>query len=131
MKKKILIRIVILFISGGIGYYLMEVAFRGFSHWSMAICGGICLVGIYFINKRFSRLHSALRAVLCAGLITTVEFFAGCILNLWLKWGIWDYSSLKFNFLGQISLLFSCIWFVISFAVCVILTKIAQKRMPV
>ena len=29
---------------GGSIYYLFEVAFRGFSHWTMFILGGICVV---------------------------------------------------------------------------------------
>ncbi len=131
MKNKNLIRVPILFVTGAIGYYLIEVAFRGYSHWTMGLCGGICLVGIYFINKKFSHFSSPIRAVMCAGLITAVEFLAGCILNLWLKLGIWDYSSLKFNILGQVSLLFSCIWFALSLVICLVFTKATQKKMPV
>lgn len=131
MKTKTFTRITFLFFIGGIGYYLMEVAFRGYSHWTMGLCGGICLVGIYFINKKFSHLYAPIRAVMCAGLITAVEFLAGCILNLWLGLGIWDYSSLKFHLLGQVSLLFSCIWFAISLVICIVFSKIKQKKMPV
>lgn len=29
---------------GGILYYTFEMLFRGFSHWSMFVLGGICLV---------------------------------------------------------------------------------------
>ena len=97
----------LLFFCGGIAYYLIEVLFRGHSHWSMAICGGTCLVGIYYINRRLSDFSYAIRALICSLLITAVEFLAGCIVNLWLGWNVWSYNSLPFNFLGQISLVFS------------------------
>ena len=130
MIAKNLTRIIFLFLSGGLGYYLLEVGFRGHSHWTMGLCGGVCLVGIYFINLRLCRFSYVFRAVVCSLLITSVEFLAGCILNLWLKLGIWDYSSLKFNILGQISLLFSLVWFVLSLILCVIITKVSKKKMP-
>jgi len=109
----------LLFLGGGIAYYLIEVLFRGHSHWSMAICGGICLVGIYYINRKLSDHSYAVRALLSSVLITAVEFVAGCIVNLWLGWNVWSYNSLPFNLMGQISLLFSCIWFFLSFGVCI------------
>ena len=131
MKTRKITQTAVLFLAGGIGYYLIEVTFRGHSHWTMGLCGGLCLVGIYFINLKFSHLSYITRAAMCSGLITTVEFLAVCILNLWLNLGIWDYSSLKYNLLGQISLLFSCIWFALSLIICFVLTKVTQKRMPV
>ena len=47
-------------------------------------------------------------------IITALEFIVGVIVNLILKWNIWDYSMLPFNILGQISLPFSLIWFLLS-----------------
>ena len=51
---------------------------------------------------------------ICACIITGVEFLAGCILNLWLKLGVWDYSNLPFNILGQICIPFTLLWYIIS-----------------
>ena len=127
-KSPLPIKIPLLFLVGGIGYYLIEVLFRGHSHWSMAICGGICLVGIYCINLKFSNYPYALCALMCSLLITAVEFVAGCIVNLWLGWNVWSYNSLPFNFMGQISLLFSCIWFFLSFGVCILISFVQKRR---
>jgi uncharacterized membrane protein len=43
-----------------------------------------------------------------------LEFCCGCIVNIWLKWDIWDYSSEWGNSLGQICPKFSAIWFFVS-----------------
>ena len=126
-KKITPARFLLLFLTGGFGYYLIEVLFRGHSHWTMGLCGGICLVGIYFINRRFAAFSYTLRAILSALLITAVEFVAGCILNLWLGLSIWDYSALPYNLLGQISLLFSGIWFFLSFGICVLISMMEKR----
>lgn len=34
----------VLFLIGGLCYYMIEVAFRGYSHYSMFILGGICFI---------------------------------------------------------------------------------------
>ena len=97
----------------------------------MGLCGGICLLGIYAINSRHASLPCTFRALMCAAFITFVEFVAGCLLNLWLGLGIWDYSKLPYNILGQVSLLFFCVWFYLSFLICVIITfleKIWKNR---
>ena len=69
---------------GGAAYYGIEILYRGHSHWSMAICGGVCLVAICLINQHFASWNLFLRAALCALAVTAIEFLAGCILNLWL-----------------------------------------------
>ena len=44
------------------------------------------------------------------------EFAAGCVLNLWLGLGVWDYTDMPFNLMGQICLPFSAAWIVVSAA---------------
>ena len=41
------------FLLGGAGYCLIEVLWRGFTHWSMAIAGGGALAFIYHIGARY------------------------------------------------------------------------------
>ncbi len=104
----------ILFLFGGIAYSMIEVLFRGYTHWSMTVTGGICLVLMY---RHFTaRPHDPL-AVKClfgAVTITVLEFAAGCIVNLWLGWNVWDYSGMMFNLYGQICLPFSALWFLLT-----------------
>lgn len=53
--------------------------------------------------------------VASAAIITLVELVTGLIVNVWLKLNVWDYSPLPYNFLGQICLLYTNIWFFMSF----------------
>ena len=54
-KEKILFIFVLLFnlLIGGSIYYLLEILYRGYSHDSMFIVGGLCFVGIGLVNERF------------------------------------------------------------------------------
>ena len=40
----------VVFASGGIIYSLIEVVFRGFTHWTMTLTGGAALLIIYITN---------------------------------------------------------------------------------
>lgn len=104
-----------LFAVGGLLYYLIEILWRGYSHISMFILGSICFVLIGLINEFYDWNMPLWKQMLIASLVVTVtEFVAGAILNIWLGLDIWDYSNLRFNLLGQISLGYSILWFFLS-----------------
>ena len=103
----------ILFFIGAGGYNLLELCWRGYTHWSMGLAGGICFALIYWTgiwHPHMCRLH---RCLLGSGIITSVEFTFGCVFNLVLGWNIWDYSQQPFHFMGQICLLYSILWFLL------------------
>ena len=104
--------------AGGTLYYCLEVTVRGWSHWSMAVCGGICLFGIYYMNRALEDFPLLLRAVLGALLITAVELAAGGVVNLALGWQVWDYSAHPFHLWGQICLYASLRWVILCIPVC-------------
>lgn len=62
-----------------------------------------------------------MQAFLCGCLVTLVEFAAGLILNIWLGLGVWDYSDMPGNLLGQICPQFWLLWIVLSGPVIVML----------
>lgn len=104
-----------LFAIGGLLYYLIETLWRGHSHISMFIVGGICFVLIGLINEYLSFQTPLWKQQLIATvIITIIELLAGLILNIWLQLNIWDYSNLPFSLLGQISLKYSTLWFLLS-----------------
>lgn len=104
-----------LFLIGGITYYFIEIVYRGYSHYSMIIVGGLCFILIgsinEFSNKEIPLLLQMLISVL---LVDIVELISGIIINRILLLNVWDYSQLKYNFLGQISLNSSIAWFFLS-----------------
>lgn len=105
----------ILWFIGGILYYLLEMLFRGHSHWSMIIVGGICFVAVGEINEIISWTTPLWKqGIIGSIIITTIEFISGCLLNLVLKLSVWDYSNMPFNLLGQICLPFTILWFFLS-----------------
>jgi len=101
----------ILFLVGGIIYYGLETAWRGYSHWAMFIVGGLAFLLVGSINNYISwRMPLALQMLIGAVIITVLEFCSGCIVNIALGWNVWDYSAVPFNFMGQICLPFSVLW---------------------
>mgnify|MGYP000746136608 FL=1 len=115
---KSLIKYAVLFFFGGLVYYLIEILWRGYSHWTMIILGGLCFVVVGLINNILPwNMVIELQALIGAVLITSLEFVVGLIVNVNLGWDIWDYSNAPFNFLGQICLPFSLLWYVLSIIV--------------
>ena len=51
---KILGKYLFLFGIGGFIYALIEIMFRGHTHWTMMILGGICFIAIGLINEFLS-----------------------------------------------------------------------------
>ena len=50
------------------------------------------------------------QAIAGGTVITAAEFAAGLVLNVWLGLGVWDYSGLPGNLLGQICPHFWALW---------------------
>lgn len=96
---------------GGVVYASMELAFRGRTHWTMAVLGGVLFVVIGLFNEVLPwEMSLTLQAVLGSLVVTGMELVAGILLNCWLGLDIWDYSNLPFNLWGQICLPFSALW---------------------
>ena len=114
-KLKITIKYVFLGIIGSIIYMSLEILWRGYTHWTMGILGGICFICLGLINEILSwETPLVLQMLIGSTIITILEFITGCIVNLWLGWNVWDYSNLPLNLLGQICLPFSILWYFIS-----------------
>jgi len=108
------------FLAGGILYSLIEMLWRGYTHWSMTVAGGLCLLLIHWLNMGLRNCDILLRCLCGCLMITAVEFAAGVIVNLWLGLDVWDYSGMAYNLLGQICPAFSLMWFLISFPACMV-----------
>lgn len=105
----------IMFFTGGFLYCGIEIIARGYSHISMFLAGGLCflLIGlIEFILGDSASIVSQM--IFCGIMITTVELVFGIIVNRHLHLNVWDYSGEQYNFQGQICLLYSNLWFLLS-----------------
>ena len=106
-----------LYVTGGLIYNVLEIMFRGWSHWTMFILGGLCFVDLGMINEVLPWEMPLWQQVLIGtGIITTLEFLTGCVVNLWLGWDVWDYSGMPGNVLGQICPQFILMWIPVSLA---------------
>ena len=119
----------VVFAVGAAGYSFVEILWRGYTHWTMSLTGGICLLLIYLMNFNINAGLFA-KAVAAAVIITTAELIAGMIVNVALGWHVWDYSALPLNFKGQICALYSFFWFVMSIPLiklCELLKTVIEK----
>ena len=104
-----------LLVTGGLLYIILEMAWRGRSHWTMFLLGGICFISLGLINEVLPWDMPLWQQILTgACIVTTLEFLTGCIVNLWLGWGVWDYSGLPGNVLGQICPQYCLLWLPVS-----------------
>ena len=93
----------------------IEILWRGRTHWTMGIVGGICFVLIGLINEIFTfEMYMLTQAIIGSILVTIIEYISGCIINIHFGLGVWDYSNLPFNIHGQVCLLFSFLWIILS-----------------
>lgn len=114
-----------IFATGVIGYVLIELLWRGRSHWTMAAAGGLSLLTVLKIFGKLKDCSIFLKALIGGGVITFIEFIFGVIFNLFLKMSVWDYSDMPGNFLGQICPKYSLLWCVLSFFI-----SLFKKSLP-
>ena len=120
-KLKAILKHAVLALCGGCVSFLIEMAWRGHSHWTMAVLGGVCFVLIGDINEFIPwNMPLILQGAIGSGIVTVLELVSGIILNLWLGLGIWDYSNMPFNLLGQICLPFTLLWVALSIVAVVL-----------
>lgn len=118
--KKWLKKEFFIFIIFGISYFMLEILYRGHSHWTMILLGGLVSVLIGLINEITPKMKMWVQMLLGTVMVTVLEFIFGYILNIKLGLGIWDYSNIMFNVMGQICLPFSFLWFILSYFIIIL-----------
>ena len=117
MNHRLLNKYLFLFGVGGLLYILIELIWRGRSHWTMFLLGGICFVFLGLINEVLSWQMPLWQQMIIGAIgITILEFVTGFIVNLWLGWGVWDYSGMPGNLLGQICPQYFVLWLPVAMA---------------
>ena len=102
---------------GGAVYFLLEVAYKTATgkpemiSWTMLVLAVLLTIPVERCGDQLPwEVPLWLQALACAALVTAAELAAGLILNVWLGLGVWDYSDLPGNFMGQICPQFAVIW---------------------
>ena len=103
----------IMFLLGCFIYSLLEIAARGYTHWTMTLLGGIVGMLLYRLHGTAPRHTLLLQALSGAFIITALEMVVGVLDNLVLQWHVWSYREMPWNVYGQICLpfmiLFACL----------------------
>lgn len=85
----------ILFGIGGIMYLIVELLWRGSSHWTMFLLGGACFLIIGLINEISRKnLPLLLQMAISAVIITVLEFVTGYIVNIRMGLNVWSYYDI-------------------------------------
>ena len=116
----------LLFTIGGWGYVGLELLWRGRSHGSMFLLGGLCFLLVGAGASKFSKIPVPVRPILGAGVITGLELITGFLVNR--DHAVWDYRDQLFQLGGQVCLAFSLLWVPVSL-IAMELYAVTQKKL--
>lgn len=120
--------VLILFLFGAISYSLLEIIWRGFTHWSMFVLGGLCFLLVSQVAVSCcDRLPLWFCCVVNTLLITGLEFVTGCVVNLGFGWNVWNYTNQPLNLMGQVCIGFTALWFLLSVPVTELAFQVRRR----
>ena len=97
---------------GAISYSLLEIIWRGFTHWSMFVLGGLCFLLVSQV------------AVSCCG---RLPLWFCCVVNLGFGWNVWNYTNQPLNLMGQVCIGFTALWFLLSVPVTELAFQVRRR----
>ena len=112
---------------GSVGYCFIELLWRGYTHPSMGLAGGLSFCLISVIQNHLKPLNFIYRCLASGMVITVIEFTFGGVFNLWLKSNVWDYSLMPLNLFGQVCLTYSVLWCALSAPILILADIIRQN----
>lgn len=102
----------VLFYIGGAVYMTLEFLWRGRSHGTMFLLGGACFLILGQLGSRWQWISLPVKMLAGASAVTALELITGLVVNR--DYAIWDYRFLPYQYLGQISLVYSLLWVPVS-----------------
>lgn len=113
---------------GGCLYGLLEIAWRGHTHWTMIVLAAFLCIPLDIVNDHMPwELPLYVQSIIGGLTITAMEFATGLIVNVWLGWGVWDYSNQVGNIMGQVCPLYTLLWCVLAAPVIVVFDWLEYK----
>lgn len=116
-----------LFFLGAVGYPLMEILYRGRTHYSMALAGGASAILANGVRKLPVNLPA--KAALCGAGITGIEYACGLTWNR--DFHVWDYRHAPLNLNGQVCLPYTLLWCALSGAAIAGMDAYERAKGPV
>lgn len=104
----------ILFCIGGWAYAVIEILFRGWTHVSMFVLGGLCFLLIGGLGRQKPRPSLAVQLLFGVMICTSGELLFGLLFNR--DHRIWDYRGMPGNLGGQICPQFVVLWIPLTLA---------------
>lgn len=96
---------------GGVLYGGLELAWRGYTHWTMILLAAMLCVPLDIANEYIPWDMPLWMQTVIGGLTVTVaELAAGVVLNLWFGLEVWDYSGMWGNLWGQVCPQYAALW---------------------
>ena len=95
---------------GGSTYVTLEVFWRARSHWTMFVLAAVVFIMIGLLNEIWAKWNLLVQTLVGTGIATVLEFITGLVVNVILRWNVWDYSNLPGNIMGQICPQFMILW---------------------
>lgn len=112
---------------GGSTYVTLEVFWRARSHWTMFVLAAVVFIMIGLLNEIWAKWNLLVQTLVGTGIATVLEFITGLVVNVILRWDVWDYSNLPGNIMGQICPQFMILWALIV-AVAIILDDVIRWK---
>ncbi|MDD6806864.1 MAG: hypothetical protein PUD72_00215 [Oscillospiraceae bacterium] len=116
------------FIIGGVLYSTIEILWRGYTHWTMTLLGGIVLMIFSYLDEYLEDINILVKAILGTFIITVLEFLFGLIINVRYNLKVWSYENVPYNILGQICPIYTFFWFILSIFAFYLIKKIKLKK---
>ena len=92
---------------GGLLYGLLEIAYRGHTHWTMVLLAALLCIPLDLANEVMPwRLPLALQGVIGGLTITAAGLLAGLGVKCWVGVGVWGFFGLWGKLLGEVFPLF-------------------------
>lgn len=96
---------------GGVVFCALQLLLTGNCHWTDLAVFSLLCIPLDAVNERMPWTFPLwLQAVLGGIVLIVSQLTAGLVFNVWLGLGLWDYTSLFGNFLGQICLRYALLW---------------------
>lgn len=114
----------LLFALGGTAYAALEIVWRGTTHWTMFVAGGLCLCWLQWLAVQ-PALPLGWAAVLGTAGVTGLEFAAGVLCTRVLHISVWDYSREWGNLAGLICPKYAFLWLVLCTWVLLVMRGLA------